>query len=568
MSSKLQWRAVCLIVALISTTLACGFGGSNSSPSAEVAATGRVRVFSPTAGQTFIAGSELTVQSTSIDSVGLTRVELLVGQEVVRVDANPEPSPNTPFVVSQAWRSQTPGQYDLRVRAYNVNGDVWLSTPVTVQVMPGVTPAATRLATLIPARPAEATPPRQSVARDVIVTATSPPPTPIGVRGSPTRPPTPTTVQGGESAQPTRGRLVTTPPVSPNAAPLGVEVIVDNSAPTFQTSGVWFLGDGGQSYNGSCAWSPRGSTNNAYWIPNLPTDGMYDVSAWWCGDPNHDQATAAQFTIKTAEGEQVVRMNLRRQAGQWNSLGRYFLTADGQPFVNVNGGFEGNVVADAVKFTLVSGERLPAVLPIDQTETVLESNNPPQPYAQLSAGDLSRRLLVTGNPFYEHTPVIGREERQFDDCQTFPRAGCGGTVFGWAVTVRHVAQSHNLQVTYHLSQDYQQVTLVNPPQTLKERQRIFLTARDGLDTYFEVDRYPVNNSWHLFRQRGGLWSDQPLPPQVREALLPLIEQYNTVSLRRPDGSEWVTLYGWGVQTALSPDDAARLETLAQQLLSG
>lgn len=547
-------------IILLGLTLACGT--TSDEPSAVSRSEGRVQIFSPAAEQRFMLGREILIQSTSVDNEGIQRVELLINQQVIRADENPEPIANAPFIISQAWKPRAPGAYIIQVRAYNISQKVWQSEPITAQIMPAVSPPMTPLATLVPVR-STATPLSGSVARDVIYTPTPVPPTPIGVRASPSSIELP-------PAKPAQGRLLTTPLPNANNPPPSLDgtiIVVDNSSPEFQTSGVWFLGDGGQSYNGSCAWAPRGSTNNAYWVPKLPASGSYELFAWWCGDLNHDQATEAQFYIKTADGPQTVRVNLRDDAGRWNSLGQYRFQADGREFVNMNGGYEGNVVADALKFVFVSATDLPTVVPSPTPTAVTRSNNSPPPRIQISAGDLTTRLLVTGNRFYDYTPHLSIEEVQFDSCRDFPHAECGGLLLGWQIELQHLAQSHELFATYRVSEDYQHLMLVDPSPTLKERQRVFLAAGNH-KAFIQIDRYPAPDySWHLFGEKDGLPFDQPLPDEVVLTLTPFIEKYNSVSLNASAWEGWLTLYGWGPTTAFSAEDAATLEALGQQLLS-
>ncbi len=98
---------------------------------------------------------EILVQSTSFHDRGITQVELLVNGEPTRIDSNPDPEPNTAYIVAQPWIPKTLGTYTLQVRAYNtanISGEsetITVSVVETVVVMTTLTP--TPLATTTPA---------------------------------------------------------------------------------------------------------------------------------------------------------------------------------------------------------------------------------------------------------------------------------------------------------------------------------------------------------------------------------------------------------------------------------
>ena len=137
----------------------------------------------------------------------------------------------------------------------------------------------------------------------VAVTATAPPteapPTPLPSKPTTEMPASPTAPLASPTSTVTPAPTSTpTPPPSPTktlVAPTttvvpDIDIIVDNQHPAFSTTGWWFIGDGGQSYDGDCVWAPRGIQNIAYVRLELTVAGAYEVFAWWCGNPNHDQS--------------------------------------------------------------------------------------------------------------------------------------------------------------------------------------------------------------------------------------------------------------------------------------
>jgi hypothetical protein len=88
-----------------------------------------VIIAAPPSGSQFRENEEIAVQSTSTDSSGIARVELLIDGTVVRTD--PSPSPQVSFTLIQTWKA-TPGTHTISVRAYNTSGAV--SDPAAVAI--------------------------------------------------------------------------------------------------------------------------------------------------------------------------------------------------------------------------------------------------------------------------------------------------------------------------------------------------------------------------------------------------------------------------------------------------
>ncbi|TEU14949.1 MAG: hypothetical protein E3J21_14520 [Anaerolineales bacterium] len=342
------------------------------------------------------------------------------------------------------------------------------------------------------------------------------------------------------------------------AAVPDIDIIVDNQDPAFSTTGWWFIGDGGQSYNGDCAWAPRGIGNIAYVRPELPVAGTYEILAWWCGDPNHDQSQRALIQIYPTAGRVApyhVYVNLQENAGQWNSLGTYYLERNG--FLSINSYLDGNVVADTFRFVYRSPERV-VITPTPLPTPFPWTGHPPTPLEQLTSGDLQARLGLVQR-FYPYTPITSMETTTFDDCQAFPRDGCSGTREGWRVQVQY----QDMVVTYRVSQDYRFVA-VEPSDALASRQLLYLYGTQG-NRFFRVDHYP-DDTWHLsgadFDRTYA--SQLQLDAQVMETLHSFVQTYSSVTFETPDGMK-LRLYGLGERVELSEEDRSRLATLGAEL---
>src|SRR5512146_3338992 len=117
------------IAGLLVAGLACGLGPT-ATPAALTAGGPAVTLTSPVQGQKLPADQAVAVNSTSVDTDGVQRVELWVDGAAVRVDSNPAPS--SPYIVSQTWPGGAAGTHVVQVKAYDPTGAVGQSQPVTV----------------------------------------------------------------------------------------------------------------------------------------------------------------------------------------------------------------------------------------------------------------------------------------------------------------------------------------------------------------------------------------------------------------------------------------------------
>jgi len=115
--------------------LACAFPGLNRNQPAATESAPLVTISSPVAGQKLEMGQAVDVLSTSVDAAGVVRTELLVDGQVVWVDANADPQPDTPFIVAQPWTPEVPGTYIIQVNAYNTDNSVGTSESLTIEVV-------------------------------------------------------------------------------------------------------------------------------------------------------------------------------------------------------------------------------------------------------------------------------------------------------------------------------------------------------------------------------------------------------------------------------------------------
>jgi hypothetical protein len=127
-----------------------------------------VIIASPPSGSQFREGEEVAVQSTSTDSAGIVRVELIVDGTSVRSDPSPGSQAQASFTLIQTWKA-TQGTHTISVRAYNAAGAASDPASISVSVLQttalaGTATPAAPAGTLLPAIPTITTSPRTPTA--------------------------------------------------------------------------------------------------------------------------------------------------------------------------------------------------------------------------------------------------------------------------------------------------------------------------------------------------------------------------------------------------------------------
>ncbi len=158
------------------------------------------------------------------------------------------------------------------------------------------------------------------------------------------------------------------------------EGYIDRDDGTRYSGGSWSNSSSSNQYS-QARYTTRGETssedeNFAVWTPDIPSDGTYNVFAWWNCYSNRD--SNAMFTITYDNGgtpaTDIVykdeRLGGADGCGQWVLLGQYDFTAGTSGSVEVRrhlGSDGGSTVADAVKF-----ESTTSTSNVDNTNTLLD----------------------------------------------------------------------------------------------------------------------------------------------------------------------------------------------------
>lgn len=147
---------VAAIIGIVALT-SCGVtgvpvpGGNQQGPtpttddSGAVGTQGASVITSPASGSTYAVGDTIQVQSTSSDTAGVVRIDLIVNGETISSDETPGGAPQLQYSLIQYWTPDQPGTYIVVVIAYREDGSavVPASISVTIEGTDGTGPTAT-----------------------------------------------------------------------------------------------------------------------------------------------------------------------------------------------------------------------------------------------------------------------------------------------------------------------------------------------------------------------------------------------------------------------------------------
>lgn len=148
------------------------------------------------------------------------------------------------------------------------------------------------------------------------------------------------------------------PVTTPSAT---TDIIVDNADSAHVTfTGNWAASSGVAGFFGSNYLFDNnpGANDTVLFSPQLPGAGNYQVYAWWAAAPN--RASNVPIDINASDGIHTVFENQQINGGHWVLLGTYNFASVGASVGIRTTGASGYVVADAIKFTPVTGTSTPA----------------------------------------------------------------------------------------------------------------------------------------------------------------------------------------------------------------
>jgi uncharacterized lipoprotein YddW (UPF0748 family) len=203
-------------------------------------------------------------------------------------------------------------------------------------------------------------------------------------------------LKGNESAQSTQS-VVTTPSVT--------DIIMDNGLAAYV--GAWTGGTastdryGADYFYGSTAIT---ETKTATWTPAIDVSGYYTVYAWYPQGSN--RATNAPYTVTWNGSSQTVNVNQQAGGGAWVALvtNKVFMqgSAGSVKLGNGTGATGSIVVADAVRFVLVSSDLTAPSVPTNLSATAVSSSQ-----INLTWTASTDNVAVTGYRIFRNGTPIG-----------------------------------------------------------------------------------------------------------------------------------------------------------------
>jgi len=159
--------------------------------------------------------------------------------------------------------------------------------------------------------------------------------------------------------------------------PANTDIILDNNVATY--TGTWFTGTSSTDKYGPdyrYATTDVSDTRTAMWTPKIDIAGYYDVYCWYPKGSN--RSTRAPYTVYWNGGSQRVEINQQVNGGQWVALvsSKRFSAGTSGYVVLSNGTGESslNVMADALRFLLVSDDLTPPSTPSNLSATAVSSS--------------------------------------------------------------------------------------------------------------------------------------------------------------------------------------------------
>jgi hypothetical protein len=185
---------------------------------------------------------------------------------------------------------------------------------------------------------------------------------------------------------------------SPSASTNGI--ILDQGGPgTAYTTG-WTLGANAGGWNGNY-WHDGNTGKGTKWVaytPTLPTNGTYDVYAWWVADPN--RATNTPMDVVSATGTNRVLVNQRNSSGGWFRIFSGTFSSGTVSSVTIrNDNTTGYVIADGIRFVAtgaIAAPPAPPVIEIVASDAVAGEFGPdPARFTLVRSGDTNPTVSVT-----------------------------------------------------------------------------------------------------------------------------------------------------------------------------
>lgn len=180
-----------------------------------------------------------------------------------------------------------------------------------------------------------------------------------------------------------------------STGPAWADVIVDNGGAGTSYTGSWSLSGGTNPYGASSLWSRNGATYT--FSMSGQQAGIYEVFMWWSQWSTRPKSVPV--AVNYTGGTQSLTVNQLTNAGQWNSLGKYYFNGNGSVRITAATGDTLSTCADAVQFKYISS----ASPPVATIDSINPSPATPQTAVTFTGHGTDSDGTVTG---YEWTSSL------------------------------------------------------------------------------------------------------------------------------------------------------------------
>ena len=181
-------------------------------------------------------------------------------------------------------------------------------------------------------------------------------------------------------------------------------IILDQGGPGTANSGIsgWTAGANAGGWNGDY-WHDQSTKSPSKWVsytPNLPTNGTYEVYAWWVESSN--RATNTPYDILHAAGTTRVLVNQKVSSGGWYKLltTNFNAGTGGSVTIRNDGTLAGTYcIADGIRFLGIGNAALPPPPPtiemVASDAVAGEFNTNTARFTLVRSGDTNPAVMIS-----------------------------------------------------------------------------------------------------------------------------------------------------------------------------
>jgi hypothetical protein len=252
-------------------------------------------------------------------------------------------------------------------------------------------------------------------------------------------------------------------------------IILDQGGPGTANSGIsgWSVGANAGGWNGDY-WHDQSMGKGTKWVSytaTLPTNGTYEVYAWWVESSN--RATNTPYDIIHAAGTNRVLVNQKVVSGGWFKLltTNFNAGTSGQVIIRNDNTLAGTYcIADGIRFLAVGGTALlpPPTVEIVASDAVAgEFNTNTARFAIVRSGDTNPEVTV--NYMVSGTATPGADYLALPASITLNAGMIATNIFVTPIADNLVEGDETVTLTLQASASYLRTSLSNATVIIQDR---------------------------------------------------------------------------------------------------